>query len=140
MALSLIMENDIVDYNDSSVLVAVPTHPQDHPDREFNPPDILARQIATHSAIRYVPDALAKVEPNQQKEIASSRDRFDEIQGKFEPRVMLPDQRVFVVDDIMTSGGTVSECARQCLSVGAGSVHVLVAGRHFQFLEDREYG
>jgi predicted amidophosphoribosyltransferase len=81
-----------------------------------------------------------KVEPNVQKDISSSVDRFEEIRGKFAPNVSIKGRRSFLVDDVMTSGATLSECARMCTLAGASAVHGLVVGRNFRFLEDREYG
>ncbi|NOQ53448.1 MAG: hypothetical protein GQ558_02445 [Thermoplasmata archaeon] len=140
MGLSMVLENEVADCPDESVLVSVPTHPEDHPDRNDNPPDMLAGRIAVHSHLPYRPDSLIKVEPHSQKDHTSCEERFEEIQGVFTPNRTFDEERVFLVDDLMTTGATASECARICLKGGASSVHVLAAGRNFHFLEDREYG
>ncbi len=48
-------------------------------------------------------------------------------------------EQVFVIDDVMTTGATVSMCAECCIDAGASEVHVVVIGRNYRFLEDIEY-
>lgn len=140
LALSLILLNEPPDLKGHPVLVAVPTHPLDHPDRDYHPPDRLARKIAEHTPASYRPNALVKTSPSEQKTVGGSHDRFRLVENKYRPRESLVGEQVFIIDDVMTTGATVSTCARCCLDAGAAEVHVLVVGRHYEFLEDREYG
>ena len=140
MGLSMVLENEIDDRALEQVLVSVPTHPDDHPERDYNPPDMLAQRIARFTGLPHVPNALIKTEPHSQKEYSTSMERFEEIQGKFDAAVNLDGKHVLLIDDLMTTGATASECARICIANGAMSVHVILAGRSFHFLEGREYG
>ena len=140
MGMSLVLSNEMSRLSLDSILVSVPTHPEDHPDRDYNPPDMLARRIATHSHLPYRPDTLIKTEPHCQKGFSSSAERFDEILGKFDIISSLDGKTVILVDDLMTTGATASECARMCLKGGAATVRVMLAARNFTLLEDREYG
>jgi predicted amidophosphoribosyltransferase len=140
LALSLILVNEPPELKGDPVLVAVPNHPDDHPERDYNPPDMLARRIAVHSPTTYRPNLLVKTEPNEQKSIQDSHSRFEEVAGKFKAVKELNGEQVFIVDDVMTTGATVSTCAKCCLVAGASEVHVLVVGRNYRFLEDIEYG
>jgi len=140
LSLSLILLNEPPILKGHPVLVAVPTHPLDHPDRNYHPPDRLARKIAQHTPATYRPNALKKTAPSEQKSIGGSQERFKHVEHKYKPMEPLVGEQVFIVDDVMTTGATVSTCARCCIEAGASEVHVLVVGRNYKFLEDREYG
>lgn len=139
LALSLIIVNEPPSLKGDPILVAVPAHPDDHPERTYSPPDRLARRIATHTPTTYRPNFLRKTAPSEQKSIANSSTRFREVEGKYRATQRLNGEQVFVIDDVMTTGATVSTCAACCIDAGASEVHVVVVGRNYKFLEDREY-
>jgi predicted amidophosphoribosyltransferase len=140
MSMSLVLLNENLEVDEGALLVSVPSHVDDHPDRDYNPSDMLARRIATYTPTRYGPHILEKMGPNIQKENATSEERFDAVRGLYRATEDIDGQAVVLVDDVMTSGATLSACAEALRIDGADTVHVLVAGRNFHFLEDREYG
>jgi predicted amidophosphoribosyltransferase len=140
LALSMMLVNEPPDLTREPVLVSVPSHPEDHPERDYHPPDRLARRIAIHTPCIYRPDLLVKTAPSEQKTISGSSDRFRQVRGKYEAVEGFEGTQVFLVDDVMTTGATASECARCCLDAGASEVYVLIVGRNYEFLEDRDYG
>ena len=54
--------------------------------------------------------------------MTSAMDRMENISGAFRCDISLKDRRVLVIDDIITTGATVSECARMLGLAGAESV------------------
>ena len=84
------------------------------------------------------PGLLAKDRPHAQRGTALDDGRYPGVDGVFRATGPLDGRGVVLVDDVMATGATLSECARQCLAAGARRVDALVAGRLFTFREDRE--
>lgn len=55
--------------------------------------------------------------------------RVENVRGKFRKTTSLSGGEVLLVDDVITTGATVSECARVLLQAGAGRVFVLAPVR-----------
>lgn len=140
LGLSMLLVNEPPPLKGNPILVAVPTHPSDHPERDYHPPDRLARRIAVHTPAIYRPGLLRKTAPSEQKSVGGSSDRFKQVEDIYEHTQDLNGEQVFIIDDVMTTGATISTCARCCMDAGASNVHALIVGRHYKFLEDREYG
>jgi ComF family protein len=114
------------------VLVPVPLHKTKRSERGFNQSDLIVR-----SAAKYLPQPLeivsvlkrqrpthSQVGLTREERIANLRDAF---------RVVEPERvkgkTVIVVDDVMTTGTTVSECARVLKKAGAGPVWAATVAR-----------
>ncbi len=59
-------------------------------------------------------------------------DRLAAISGAFRSKYSWNGAKVLLVDDVLTTGGTVGECARQLLANGASEVRILTFGRDQQ--------
>lgn len=57
------------------------------------------------------------------------KERHKNVRGAFECRGDFSGQRILLVDDVMTTGATLNECARVLKLHGASTVHVAVAAR-----------
>ncbi len=115
------------------VVVAVPIHWRRFLRRKYNQAALLGRKFAKERELTFVPDVLQRVRPtiiqkgmsrkerieNQSGSVQVHRNRVDHIAGK----------PVIIVDDVMTTGATLSACSEACLSVGAKSVNVVVVAR-----------
>jgi ComF family protein len=117
----------------SDVIVPVPLHWTRLFARKFNQAALLAHEIGRLSGIDVVPDLLVrrKRTPPQGKLSALARQR--NLQGAI---VMKPKRKslaegkaVLLVDDVYTTGATVSACARVLRRAGASSVNVLTLAR-----------
>ena len=97
----------------------------------FNQKDLLARRLAELSGIRYGGGILQRTRSTPSQAGLSRTDRKKNLRGSF--RVRKPDrvagQRIALVDDIMTMGTTLSECARSLKAAGAQSVLALTVSR-----------
>jgi predicted amidophosphoribosyltransferase len=61
-------------------------------------------------------------------------DRISNVQNKFIPvknirknKEILKEKNILIIDDVITTGSTLSECARIMKNMGAGSVYALCA-------------
>jgi len=112
-----------------AVLVPVPMHPSASRRRGFNQAELLAEGI---SALTGVPTVLAlgKRIRTPPQSLTAHRNRADNVRGVFEPSGgRLDGCRVYLVDDLVTTGATVASCAAAVLSAGAGEVGVLCLAR-----------
>lgn len=56
-------------------------------------------------------------------------DRHGNVRGAFRPRRAVTGLRILLVDDVVTTGGTLKECRRTLADAGAASVHAAAAAR-----------
>ena len=139
ISLALIVNHESPGLKAGSVLVPIPSHPLDHPGRAFIPSQAIARTLARHTGMPCEPGLLAKDRPHAQKGTAIDDARYPNVDGVFQANGPMDGRNVIIVDDVMATGATLAECARQCLGAGARRVDALVVGRHFIFREGRSY-
>lgn len=114
---------DLVD-----LIVPVPLHPTRQFRRAFNQAEVLARDIGNSLGVSVAPRALRRNRRTPAQTGLPARERRGNLEGAFTARPLAA-TRVALVDDVMTTGTTVSECARALKRAGAGSVVVWVAAR-----------
>ena len=112
------------------VLVPVPLHPRRLREREFNQASQLAR-AARHRGHPPVIDALVRVVDTPPQSTLDATARRRNVRGAFavEKWAELEGARVLLIDDVLTSGATASECARTLRRAGAARVDVLTLAR-----------
>lgn len=116
---------------DIDVVVPVPLHRRRRLERGFNQAELLARVVARFLGLRVCVGTLRRVRNTvSQTELPYSR-RADNVRGAFV--VKRPggfrNKNVLLVDDVLTSGFTASECARVLKEAGAGRVYVLTVAK-----------
>jgi len=129
------LRDDFADWLEASVrarfdvaaidcVVPVPTTLFHRMDRGYSPVDCVARQLAKRLARRYLPKALSRCgNPARQSSLTEEERRANvkDTVGVREPK-RIRGRTVLVVDDILTTGATLSECARQLKLAGAWRV------------------
>jgi len=122
--------------NERPLLVAVPLHRRKRGQRGFNQAELITQsaaevladqvEVATDVLLRRR-DTVSQVGLSRDERIANMRDAFRV------PRPRLVKGRlVVVVDDVMTTGTTLSECARVLKQAGAERVLAATVARAFQ--------
>lgn len=116
---------------DTPDLVApVPLHPKRLRMRGFNQSVELARPLQKHAGLLVLPKALARQRPTVPQFTLQRSERAKNIKGAFTADAsIVSGKHVLLLDDIMTSGATISECARTLRKSGAARVDVLVLAR-----------
>ena len=109
-------------------LVAVPLTKKKKRVRGYNQSAELVKRLSVLTGFDYRIDLLEKVRDNEQKQL-SAKERRKSIVGLFRvtDRKFCKGKDFLIVDDIMTSGATLSEIASRLLRAGASSVCVLTA-------------
>jgi len=120
---------------DSMVLVPVPLHRAKLRERGFNQADLIARAAMKISPMRDRLHLCAGI-LERTRETASqigltSHQRRENLRGAFgvAQRELVKGREVLVVDDVYTTGATVSECARVLRRAGATKVWVATVAR-----------
>lgn len=109
-------------------ITSVPLSAQKRRERGFNQAQELARRISIHTGVPYR-DLLAKRMETQVQHHLTAEERRANVLGAYElcPGAPVTGKRVLLVDDVFTTGSTVTECAKMIMFGGAESVHILCA-------------
>jgi ComF family protein len=117
---------------DLEILVGVPLHRSRLRQRGFNQAAGLARGLGRRLHLPVSLDHLVRIRATPpQGQAAGRRAREENVRGAFAVRRRHPfaGKRVCLVDDIATTGATLSECARVLLAAGAAEVAAVTAAR-----------
>lgn len=98
-------------------------------ERGFNPALVLARRVGRGLGVRVDAAALAKVRHTPPQAGLGRDARHRNLQGAFAVRSRLDGLAVAVVDDVMTTGATLSALARALKAAGASRVSGWVVAR-----------
>ena len=113
------------------MLIPVPLHQRKQVERGFNQSELLAAQIGQRMGLPVCVENLQRIRPTLSQTHFSRRQREDNVRSAFvvrRPQEILH-RSVLLVDDVMTTGATTSECARTLYAAGAQRVIVLTAAR-----------
>jgi ComF family protein len=112
----------------ATAVAAVPLHPSRRRERGYDQARMLASRVARELAIPYVP-ALHRVRRTQQQALLDHGAREANVAGAFACTTSMEGGKVLLVDDVTTTGATLSEAARALKEAGAGEVIGLVFAR-----------
>lgn len=112
-------------------VVPVPLHPARRRARGYNQAALLAEALARRIGRPVLPGALHRMRATETQTHLTARERLHNVSGAFEsgPRRRLEGRRILLVDDVMTTGATVSECAKALKKGGAAEVLVVTLAR-----------
>jgi competence protein ComFC len=112
------------------VIVPVPLHPARERERGFNQSALLAELLSVHTSLRAKP-VLERVRYTTTQTAYDRAERMQNLHGAFRLRKTADVRglRVLLVDDVLTTGSTLNECARVLKTAGALSVHAATAAR-----------
>jgi competence protein ComFC len=131
IALGILATNIYPELAFSNIIVPVPLHKEKLSERGFNQSLALCK-VVRNRLNKPIVEALSKTR-NIDMRLLSRNQRKDAVNGLYDlvenALPSLRDKDVLLVDDVITSGFTVSECAKVLKNAGAKSVNVLAAGR-----------
>lgn len=109
----------------ADMLTCVPLGKKSYKLRGYNQSELIAREISDLSGIEFFADAIEKViERDVQKQL-SGVDRAKNLKDAFKANKNKADfknKTVIIIDDVITTGATLSECSRALKKVGVKKV------------------
>jgi len=111
-------------------IVPVPLHPARQRERGFNQAALLAEWLSSHLSVQLRP-ALERTHYTTTQTAFDRSERMQNLRGAFRLRKKgdVRNLRVLLIDDVLTTGSTLSECARILKEGGAPSVYAATAAR-----------
>jgi ComF family protein len=115
------------------IIVPVPLHSSRLKSRGYNQSQLLADHLGNTFGLPVVSEVLIRIRPTLSQTKLNQQQRLENVAGAFQAYHLdlLKDKQVLLVDDVITTGATLNECAKTLLKAGAQNVHA-VAGIHFQ--------
>jgi len=118
--------------NSANLIVPVPLHPERERERGFNQALLLARELARLSGLPLDQHSIVRrVHTERHRAGMDAKARRQSVAEAFTVRhpKLVAGKRVLLVDDVFTTGATVSACAATLKDAGAEAVFVLTVAR-----------
>ncbi len=112
------------------IVVPVPLHPTRRRERGFNQAELLAEIFCARANLKMRP-VLERIRYTTTQTAFDRAERMENLRDAFRLRKKMDVRglRVLLIDDVLTTGSTLSECARVLKQAGAISVHAATAAR-----------
>jgi ComF family protein len=118
---------------DADVLVPLPLHRHRLWRRKFNQAALIALEVGRASGVAVDADALRRIRATRPQVGLGESERIANVRGAFRVpashRAAIAGRRVVLVDDVLTTGATVSAATRALKRAGAARVDVLTFAR-----------
>ena len=113
------------------LIIPVPLHRRRERDRGYNQALLLARRLEQHWQVPVAVGVLARAAATAPQADLDAAARRRNVRGAFVVRepAAVTGRHVIVVDDVLTTGATVGECARCLTRAGAAVVGVVTVAR-----------
>ena len=120
------------DFQDSSIIIPVPLSPKRLAERGFNQAELLAEKLSKQTELTFDKISLRrKLHTEKSRRGMDRKSRMESVKNAFEvvsPR-LIEGNKILLIDDVFTSGATVSNCAKALKKAGAEKVFVLTVAR-----------
>jgi competence protein ComFC len=128
--LTVALDDERICHLQFDVIIPVPLHPARQRERGFNQASLLAELLGKQMSIQYQL-WLERVRYTTTQTALDRAERMENLHNAFRLRKNADVRRlrVLLIDDILTTGATLSECARILKRAGALSVHAATAAR-----------
>lgn len=117
----------------SDIIIPVPLHYFRFVHRRFNQSALLAHILSKKTGIKYLPNALIRIRKTTPQTGLTSKQRETNVKGAFSANKRYLEQikgkNILLVDDVMTTGSTITQCSKVLLKSGAAQVNVLTLAR-----------
>ncbi|MEZ4156837.1 MAG: phosphoribosyltransferase family protein [Candidatus Paceibacterota bacterium] len=113
------------------IVTYIPLHPSRERTRGFNQSEVIARIVSKHSTLPLHSTLKRTVNTKVQSSLSERSERIKNVSGAFtalDP-VFLKGKKFLIVDDVCTSGATLSQACRTLKHAGATTVVALAAAK-----------
>ncbi len=126
-ALAQTFTNELKDsgfFDGIDMIVPVPLHSRKLAKRGYNQSRFIADGVSAATGLPAI-DAIVAVKPHKTQTHRSSADRHKNVEGVFVAKPTVAGKRVLLVDDVITTGATVTACGDALRLAGASGICVL---------------
>ncbi len=120
----------------ADLIVPVPLHRWRLLSRRYNQAALIAGALSKESGKPYSVTLLRRLRATPSQGHLKTAERMENVRSAFDvhPKElgMIRDKTIVLVDDVLTTGATVNECAKVLKAAGASQVHVLTLARVVQ--------
>ena len=126
-----LIEPNIKDFAKNTVVLAIPASRARKKSRGYNQAELLAEKFSKKTSISYVPDVLIKSRNTVSQTSLAGRERLFNQKDSFAVanQEKIKNKKIILVDDILTTGATLSEAARALKEAGASEITGLVVAK-----------
>lgn len=118
---------------EADALVPVPLHRRRLISRRYNQAALIATALGRETGVPVWVNAMVRVRPTPSQGRMSCRQREDNVRGAFAVRNNFCERiggaRIVLVDDVFTTGATLTACTRALQKAGAESVDAITLAR-----------
>ena len=114
---------------DNQLIIPLPLHADRLRERGFNQSAEIARVIGNQLNLPVDRSSVFRNRATPRQAELPLKERHKNVRGAFECSADLSGRKVLLIDDVMTTGATVNECARIIKLHGASDISVVVAAR-----------
>jgi competence protein ComFC len=125
MVFKLVMEDNFL--RRAQLIIPVPLHPTRMRERGYNQSELLAKNIGKYLNIPLFTKALFRVRNTKSQTRLSTEQRRENVKGAFTVKntTHIAKKHILLVDDVLTTGATLDECAIALLNGGASAVYAV---------------
>jgi ComF family protein len=115
----------------ASIIIPVPLFSSRIRWRGYNQSALIAAKISKIWNIAVLNSCLARIKKTESQTNLSKESRLQNVKNAFvcSNKSLIKDKQILLVDDIVTSGATMNECARTLIDYGASSITGIAVAR-----------
>ena len=107
---------------DFDIVTAVPFTKKDKLDREYNHAVLMAKRVSKRLSVPFDENLLKKIRQTKRQHHLSGLERRTNLRGAFAARKDVRGKHILLIDDVVTTGATLCECADMLYRAGARKV------------------
>lgn len=122
--------------SEATGIVPVPLHPKREKARGFNQAALVARELSEAAGLPLDETGLVRTQHSKRHRAGMDwKGRRDTVEDAFQVLypALIAGERILLVDDVFTTGATVSSCAKSLRDAGVAEVYVLTIARPVRF-------
>lgn len=122
---------DVIMSQKPEIIIPVPLHRSRLRSRGFNQSILLGKMFSSRLSLPMLADGLIRTRQTEPQIDLSAEERRHNVKGAFAVKKAesISGKRILLLDDVMTTGSTVTECAQVLKKAGAVSVTVVTIAR-----------
>jgi len=114
---------------EADIIVPVPPDGYRLRKRHFNHTSLIAKALSKSLQIPLSIDAIVKIKSTPPQVGLNRAERLKNLRRAFRAEKRFSGERIMLIDDVITTGITASECSRQLLKAGASCVYLVALAR-----------